>query len=176
MLAAFALLLAWAPAASAEGPGYGGDADTLHVAWVPAPQEAPEFLGSARGMAVMIPAATGADAPEFTLAVSGLGFRALSAVTVRVGSGEPQEARADSAGAVSIVIPPREVGSASPGLTVVASGFNMSGTTTTLLGSVPPAPRSGFDPSMVAPWLVAAGALALLVARRRNRAARVQQP
>jgi hypothetical protein len=184
VLGAGAALIALGPiaAAHAEGPGYGGTADSLNVAWVQGSElDANAAIattsGSGRGAAVGIPQANQPRiAPDqLALQVSGLGFRAKSPVTIRVGEAAPVDHRSDTAGAFNVAIDPALLDGTRPGLSVVAIGRNPAGTAVTLFGSVPPEP-GGTGPMTLVPWIGLAlvlGGLALWL-RGRARAAHAE--
>jgi MYXO-CTERM domain-containing protein len=164
-----------APVARAEGPGYGGTADTLSVAWVaadevqePVSMGVPRIGGGARMSAFVRVAEPSLQTDGVALVVRGLGFRGKSEIEVRVGSGLPVVARADSAGALAVALDPGAIGAAQPGVSVMAIGRNQSGTEVTLFGSVPPV-ADGHGPMTYVPWLaVAVAALGLLAWWRRR--------
>jgi hypothetical protein len=146
-------------AALADGPGYGGTADTLTVQWQP-----PEGA-SAEG-----------------LAVYALGFRGGSPVSLRVGSAATTTVTADLSGAVrvlvvdgdgasptpstpapadAVVLPVEQVGSGrfAAGMVVSAIGETPAGMIRSLVGAIPPA-EAGTGVQDVAPWGIALAALA----------------
>lgn len=146
---AFGALFAPAPA-RADGPGYGGDADSLTVRWQPASGAAGEGL-----------------------AVYAVGFRGGSAVKLRVGAAGEQAVKADPSGALRILVvkaagitaraselPVLEAaaGRLSAGTSVLAVGETPAGDRRTLVGAVPP-PAAGAGPADVVPW---AGSLAVV--------------
>ena len=146
-----------APAARAEGPGYGGGADTLTVSWQPAGTAkaagtAPGTGGRGAGVAA---ADLTAEASGLELTVDGVGFRGRSAVEVRVGSAEPLATRADATGTLNVGVPARTADVAGTGTSVVATGRSPSGTSMTLVGAIPPKP-TGTGPVDLVPWLAAA--------------------
>ena len=98
--------------AAAEGPGYDGRADALVVTREGTPQ-------------------TQTTDQQVGLVVFGRGFRGGSAVTLQVGAAGEQTAVADSTGALRAEV------DAAPGTTIAAVGQSPSGSTWTLLGSVP---------------------------------------
>ena len=131
------------------------------------------FGGSVRGVGAVVQLPVAAD-PQLSndalaLLVRGLGFRGKSAVEVRIGSSSAVVTRADSAGALTVALDPKQIGAAQPGVSVMAVGRNQSGTEVTLFGSVPPV-ADGSGPMSLVPW--AAGAVALtglaLWTRRRH--------
>jgi hypothetical protein len=151
LLAAVAIgaLLTPAPA-HADGPGYGGDADSLTVRWQPQS------------------GATGEG-----LAVYAVGFRGGSSVNLRVGAATDRAVKADASGALRILVVQAAAGIAaktselpvleaaagrlSAGTSVLAVGETPAGDRRTLVGAVPP-PAAGTGPADVVPW---AGSLAL---------------
>lgn len=154
--------------AMAEGPGYGGSAAGLDVRWE-APGTSSGALravvlsngGSARSAGARMP--TG-DQPRIQqdvldLTVRGLGFRAKSAVTVRLGGGDSVVVRADTAGSLAVAIDSAQLEGTDPGVSVMAVGRNPSGTQVVLLGSVPPTP-GGTGPMSLVPWAALAAAMA----------------
>jgi hypothetical protein len=143
-LAAMALLVV---PARAEGPGYDGGADRLAVTWTTASQ-APPSTGSAL-------ARTGSAPDSPALEVSGVGFRSLSQVHVRVGSGASVVVRVDETGTLRTAVAAAPGEAATTGVSVVATGRTPSGTSKTLVGSIP-APASGTGPVDLVPWVVLA--------------------
>jgi hypothetical protein len=147
-----------APAAKADGPGYGGGADKLAVAWTDQPPTTAAGLpvtGGGTGRALSgagssLPDAVATD--DIGLAVTGVGFRGLSSVDVRVGAGDPFSVRVDDTGTLRIQAPASSSDSVSSGTSVVAVGRAPSGTTKTLVGSVPPRPN-GTGPVDLVPWV-----------------------
>ncbi|KUL27698.1 hypothetical protein [Actinoplanes awajinensis] len=135
-LAAAVLGVGLAPMpARADGPGYGGDADALTVAW--------RSAGSGRG-----------------LVVSAVGFRSGSAVRVRVGSEAERSVTADPAGAVDMLLTSASTAvtaAAAAGTSVLLTGHTPAGDLRTLIGAVPPG-AAGIGVADLVPW---AGALAL---------------
>ena len=121
-----------------------------------------------------VAAAAGADQSTPLLSVSGVGFRGLSVVTVRVGSGAVRAVRVDQTGTLSLSIAPATSDSISVGTSVVALGRSPSGTSKILIGAVPPRPTAT-GPVDVVPWITVAVLLTLglasLVNRLRVRAA-----
>ena len=89
------------------------------------------------------------------LAVTGIGFRGLSVVDVRVGSRPAFTVRADDTGTLAIDISAGNDDSISVGTSVVAIGRAPSGTSKTLIGSVPPQP-TGHGPIDAVPWITVA--------------------
>jgi len=112
------------------------------------------------------------------LHVGGVGFRGLSTVTVRVGSQPVFLARVDSTGTLSVTAPPSAADAISAGTSVVALGRSPSGTSKTLVGSVPPRPN-GTGPVDLVPWVALAALVALfgswLVRRVGTTASRVRE-
>ncbi len=169
--------------AQAEGPGYGGTADGLDVRWEAqgsSPEATPVVLTSSRGggrtMATHIRAV---DAPRIQqdvldLTVRGIGFRAKSAVTVRLGGSSSLVVRADTAGSLAVAIDGSQLEGTDPGVSIMALGRNPAGTQVVLLGSVPPSPR-GTGPMSLIPWVLLAVVLAGL-ARWTARPRPVPQP
>ena len=147
--------------ALADGPGYGGTADKLAVSWV---------TGASAQAADASPSAA-----SRTLHISGVGFRNLSTVSLRVSSNSTLTTTVDAAGTLSAAVQLPANGPTLTGTSVVASGRAPSGTSLTLVGSVPPVP-AGMSPAQVVPWVAALLGLGLLgyrVARgkvRRTRA------
>ncbi len=124
--------------AAAEGPGYGGKADRLIL--------------KKKAKDPAKPKESGAE-----LAVFGVGFRAGSQVTLRVGSGADATVHADETGALRVQLN----GQTPAGTTIVATGQTPSGSAWTLLGSVPADEPSGGRRDFTS-WIVAAlGVLAL---------------
>jgi hypothetical protein len=113
-----------------------------------------------------------------SLHVGGVGFRGLSEVTVRVGSQPVFVARVDSTGTLSVTAPPSNTDAISAGTSVVALGRSPSGTSKTLVGSVPPRPN-GTGPVDLVPWMALAVLVALsgswLVRRVGTTASRVRE-
>ncbi|GLY98716.1 hypothetical protein Acsp02_59700 [Actinoplanes sp. NBRC 103695] len=129
MLAGAVLGAVLAPgAALADGPGYGGTADSLTVEWQ-AQKARPE------------------------LAVYAVGFKGGSPVRLRVGSGTEESIAADTAGALKMLVA-QAGGRLAPGTSVVAVGKTPAGALRTLVGSVPP-PAAGTGLSDMAPWTAA---------------------
>jgi hypothetical protein len=95
------------------------------------------------------------------LHVGGVGFRGLSVVSVRVGSRPTFLARVDATGTLSVTAPASAADAISAGTSVVALGRSPSGTSKTLVGSVPPRP-TGTGPVDLVPW-VAVAVLVMLV-------------
>jgi len=133
-----------------------------------------------RGGALLAAAADAASATQpqiqqdvLDLTVRGLGFRARSAVTVRLGGAESVVVRADTAGSLAVAIDGTQLQGTDPGVSVMAVGRNPSGTEVVLLGSVPPTP-GGTGPMTLVPWaalLAALTGLAVWTARPAQRAA-----
>lgn len=168
--------------AHAEAPGYGGNADQLSVSWVEpsaaSPNAAPAGIwlgGGVRSAGALIIAD---EQPQMTpdrlnLRINGLGFRAKSGVSIRIGDGAPVTTRSDTAGSVDLTIDPHLLGGAEPGLSVIAIGRARSGMAVTLYGSVPPEP-AGTGIMTVVPWAtlaIAVGSLGYWVRGRRRLAA-----
>ena len=166
-----AVLLAAAPAA-AEGPGYGGTAGELSVTWTePAPPAyaAPDIPP---GGPSVDPEKIGIVETGPQLTIVGLGFRQRTMINVQVGEIADLVRKTDVTGTMSVTVPAAESSEVPPGASVLASGLSPSGTTRTLVGSVPPKP-SGVAPSSVVPWLAAAfvvGGAVVLVRRWRGAA------
>lgn len=164
-------------AGSSEGPGYGGKADKLDVAWSQDSQvvtasaadkpgaPVPQSLDGAAGMDPTLLSA-GAAGPQLT--VFGVGFRGKSDVNLRVGAGRPLDVRVDDVGTLQIDVPRSDSTEAQPGTSVLAQGRSPSGATRTLVGAVPPLP-SGTSPAQFVPWMAGIGAVifAGLWVRRR---------
>jgi hypothetical protein len=112
------------------------------------------------------------------LHVGGVGFRGLSVVSVRVGSRPAFLARADSTGTLSVLAPPSAADAISAGTSVVALGRAPSGTSKTLVGSVPPRPN-GTGPVDLVPWVALAALIGLvgswLVRRLGSASSRVRE-
>jgi hypothetical protein len=139
-VAAVALLVV---PARAEGPGYDGAADSLAVVWASADDAvAPSDLPR-----------TGPAPDSPALRVSGVGFRARSEVQVRVGSGASVVVRVDETGTLRTAVAPGTGEAAGTGVSVVATGRAPSGTSKTLVGSIP-ARAAGTGPVDLVPWLV----------------------
>ncbi|MFI0431553.1 MAG: hypothetical protein ACH36H_00255 [Candidatus Nanopelagicales bacterium] len=163
--------------ALAEGPGYGGNAGDLSVTWtdpgtavvaapfdppvVPpggGPSQDPDRVGVVQG-------------PNLTIV--GLGFRQLTKIKVQVGEVADLERKTDTTGTLEVTVPAARTEGVPPGASVLAVGLSPSGTTRTLVGSVPPKP-SGLAPSTFVPWVVGAfavigAAVALTRVRRQRR-------
>jgi hypothetical protein len=159
---ALAVLLAPGVAA-AEGAGYGGNADALTVRWQ-------DQSGNR-------------TADGASLAVYAVGFRAGSAVAVRVGSAAERTVTTDASGAVRIllvssvaaahapaaapegtVVLPLDTSSVdrlSAGTSVQAVGRTPSNSTRALVGAVPP-PPAGNGPQDLVLWAFVAAALLAL--------------
>lgn len=154
-------------AESSEGPGYGGKADKLDVAWSQDSQvvtasasdkpgaPVPQSLDGDAGMDPTLLSA-GPAGPQLT--VFGVGFRGKSDVNLRVGGGRPLDVRVDDAGTLQIDVPRSDSVEAQPGTSVLAQGRGPSGATRTLVGAVPPLP-SGTSPAQFVPWLAGIGAV-----------------
>jgi hypothetical protein len=142
----------------------------------PDPLPEPEIVsmgGSVRGVGAIV-RIRAAD-PELhndalDLMVRGLGFRGKSEVEVRIGSESAVVARADSAGALAVSLDQSILGTAKPGVSVMAVGRNQAGTEVTLFGSIPPQ-ADGSGPMSVVPWAAVGIVLTgfILWARRRVR-------
>ncbi|MEU4221368.1 hypothetical protein [Actinoplanes sp. NPDC026623] len=163
LLVASALGTLTAPgAALADGPGYGGTADSLTVQWQRA-------------------------AADEGLAVYAVGFKGGSPVNLRVGAAAEQTVVADAAGALRVLVvsaatptpaptPDTTVlpvaggaaGHLSSGTSVLAVGATPAGMIRTLIGSVPPA-EAGWGIQDVVPWGGAAAALGAVVFWTRRR-------
>ncbi len=155
-------LALFAQPALADGPGYGGTADKLAVSWASGPTT--QAAGST------------AAAPQRVLHISGVGFRNLSQVSLRVSANSNIATRVDAAGTLSAAVSLPANSPDITGTSVVASGRAPSGTSLTLVGSVPPVP-SGMSPAQVVPWVAAIVGLVLLgyrVARGRIRNTRLR--
>ena len=175
-LVAVGAAFAAASLAHAEGPGYGGSADRLSVTWGPASTAPTAPLpgsaattqtttGGGRGTSVVMPAS---DLSSPGLQVTGVGFRGLSSVSVRIGDAATFSARADDTGTLAVSIVPASADATSVGTSVVAIGRAPSGTSKTLIGSVPPQPTSS-GPIDAVPWItvvVLVGLTGSSVARR----------
>jgi hypothetical protein len=177
-----------------EGPGYGGTADELSVAWVqfPSARAAPSALiRPLLGTAVVVPAGWpsgghgqdgGPADPEILragdsqlgLSILGVGFRGRSTVTLRIGESDPVIQRTDATGTLALQVVGVAAAATRPGMSVVAIGRNPAGTTRTLVGAVPPQP-SGVGPADLIPWVVA-GMVVLALAWQGRRAARAGRP
>jgi hypothetical protein len=156
------------PARAAEGPGYGGTADSLTVQW--------RTSGRAR-----------------SLAVYAVGFRGGSPVLLRVGAAAERTVRADPTGAVRVLVvgaggppvaPPvgmvlmsldQAATGLSAGVSVQALGQTRGLSTRSLVGAVPPRP-TGHGPQDLVPWLAAGGVLAFAVGVLRRRPDRSAAP
>lgn len=151
-----------ATARAAEGPGYGGTADELDVAWVDVQQ--PQAAGAGEGT---IPASGSVPG----LAVIGYGYRGQSEVDLQLGSASLSMSRVDATGTLDVVLDVPRSDQPQPGTSVLAAGRSPSGSAITLVGSVPPQ-SSGRGPMGWVPWIVPV-LLAVLAARsviRRLRA------
>jgi len=169
--------------AQAEGPGYGGTAGGLDIRWEApgsSPGAIPAVLTTSRGGARAFAARIGAaEQPRIQqdvldLTVRGLGFRAKSAVTVRLGGNSSLVVRADTAGSLAVSIDGSQLGGTDPGVSIMALGRNPAGTQVVLLGSVPPTP-GGTGPMALIPWVLLAVVLVWL-ARWTARPRSVPQP
>ena len=164
-----------------QGPGYGGDADSLDVSWKETKDKAmaagppPVPSGESGSSDLPDPERMAMSPDSSSLRVDGIGFRGMSEVVIQFGSEDPVAVRADQTGTVVADFPATDA--AAPGTTVVAIGRSPSGATRTLVGSVPPLPH-GVNLMGLVPWLIAAPvaliALAALARRRPQRAA--QEP
>ena len=174
--------LVGAGAAHAEGPGYGGNAGDLTVKWT----ETSEAISAAppdvpgQGETGPDPNKIGLQDANQALTILGMGFRASTAVRIQVGDIANVERKSDQTGTLALDVPAAEVGPDAPGASVLATGLSPSGTTRTLVGSVPPKP-SGVGPQNIIPWIAgvfAVGALAYAGqgARKRRAEARTAQP
>jgi MYXO-CTERM domain-containing protein len=152
-----------APAAATEGPGYGGTADELSVAWTTSDVQV-LAMGAPGTSDLQI------DGSPLSLELYGLGFRGRSEVSVSVGSSPAVTMRVDETGTLDLAVPVERLGAGpQPGTSVLVLGRAPSGTTRTLVGAVPPLP-SGVGPAQIVP--IGAAALALVggaVAVRRRR-------
>jgi len=161
-----------------QGPGYGGDADSLDVSWKETKDKAmaagppPVPSGESGSRDLPDPERMAMSPDSSSLRVDGIGFRGMSEVVIQFGSEDPVAVRADQTGTVVADFPATDA--AAPGTTVVAIGRSPSGATRTLVGSVPPLPH-GVNLMGLVPWLIAAPvaliALAALARRRPQRAA-----
>ena len=113
-----------------------------------------------RGSAAVAPAAV-VTQNGAGLRVGGVGFRGLSVVSVRVGSRPAFLARVDSTGTLVVTAPAAAADAITAGTSVVALGRAPSGTSKTLVGSVPPRP-SGTGPVDLVPWVVTAALVGLV--------------
>jgi hypothetical protein len=152
--------------AHADGPGYGGTADRLSVTWQAA-------VPGGDGLSSGTLPSTGRSQYGADLAVSGVGFRGRSEVEVRVGSGEPFVVRVDGTGTLRAAAPAAQGQVITTGVSVVATGRTPSGTSKTLIGSVP-APASGAGPVDLVPWLVALALVLMAMTWLRPRLARTR--
>lgn len=179
VVAGAALVMSAGPvlAAEPEGPGYGGKADKLDVAWSEETEvvtaSAAEKPGAPVPQSIDGPAAVdptllsaGMTGPQLT--VFGVGFRGKSDVNLRVGGGQPLDVRVDDSGTLQIDVPRKDSAAAQPGTSVLAQGRSPSGATRTLVGAVPPLP-SGNSPAQFVPWVAGIGAVVFagLWVRRR---------
>jgi hypothetical protein len=170
-----------AVAHAGQGPGYGGDADSLEVSWqkqenqalaaAPPPVPTDSNAGADSGP-VRDPQriATNAVASS-SLLIDGIGFRGLSEVVIQFGSEDPVAVRADQTGTIEATFPATEA--SAPGTTVVAIGRSPSGATRTLVGSVPPLPHGTNLMGMVV-WVVVAPIALVAVAGLLRRVPRHQ--
>ena len=113
-----------------------------------------------RGSAAVAPAAVVTQSGA-GLRVGGVGFRGLSVVSVRVGSRPAFLARVDRTGTLVVTAPAAAADAITAGTSVVALGRAPSGTSKTLVGSVPPRP-SGTGPVDLVPWVITAVIVGLL--------------
>lgn len=159
-----------------QGPGYGGDADSLNVSWNEPKSKAmaagpPPVPSGGSGEAELTdPERLAMSGDSATLRIDGIGFRGLSEVDIQFGSEDPVAVRADGTGTVVADFPATDA--AAPGTTVVAIGRSPSGATRTLVGSVPPLAH-GIDLMGLVPWLIAAPVALIAIAalaRRRSHA------
>lgn len=145
LLVAVVLALIASPSV-ADGPGYGGTADRLTVTWTEDRVTAAGAGGAAtRGGPV--------------LRVTGLGFRGGSSVAVQVGDQGTSYTRVDQVGELRVWVRTGPEASV-PGTSVLAVGRASSGTTRTLIGSVPPPPQGTSPTSRVLAVAVAGCVLA----------------
>lgn len=162
-----------ASAAAAEGPGYGGNAGQLAVAWT-----TPTGNGAVAAPAPPVPGSGPSTDPEKIgigdagpmLSIVGLGFRQLTKIQVQVGEIADIERKTDITGTLTVTVPADTSEQVPTGASVLATGLSPSGTTRTLVGSVPPKP-SGLAPSSFVPWIAgafAAGGAVVLVRRVRR--------
>lgn len=178
--AAVAVFISTVPAEAVteDGPGYGGGVGALAIGWVG--EEAPTVAGltlSGFGIpaAPNVPPGDGQpgndpevvqveDAGGAALSVVGYGFRQSAETSVQVGDWGVVVKDADTTGTLRVTIPPEDAGEIRPGLSVLASGLGPSGTTRTLVGSVPPKP-SGISPKVLAPAAAVTVFLTVIVGR-----------
>jgi hypothetical protein len=129
--------------ASADGPGYGGDADALSILW-------------------------GSDARTSDVAVYAGGFRGGSAVRVQVGA-DGKSVTADPYGTVDLLLSAVVTSDAAvTGATVLVTGHGPTGQARTLVGAVPPK-ATGSGMIELLPWaaaLAGSGMSALWLYRR----------
>jgi hypothetical protein len=121
--------------AHAEGAGYGGNADKLTVQW-----------------------------QASSLDISGVGFRAGSTVSVRVGSSAERVVTAEPDGSLRLGLTTLEQQAAdhkSAGTSVLALGTSPAGTVVTLVGAIPPA-AEGKGLQDLTFWLLAGAAVAAM--------------
>lgn len=131
--------------AYAEGPGYGGNADTLHAEWKTSTQTSSLLALSTPPPIPDDKIKMGED--NLTLVVSGVGFRGNSPVNIEVGT-TIVNTRTDSSGILTKEIPISKITTNNQiitGQSVIAQGISSNGGEKTLLGSVPP-PPSGTNP------------------------------
>ena len=171
MMIALLILPGAVASAEPEGPGYGGGADNLSVAWTDTAATR-VLAGAPRGASapgvptdspvkMADPEILSAASSRAELSVFGLGFGNRSEVDVRVGDGDNMTARTDSTGTLEINLSGGDLTQAQPGVSVLALGRSPSGSMRTLVGAVPPEP-DGVGPSELLPWLV--GGLLVAVA------------
>ncbi|MFI1991590.1 hypothetical protein [Actinoplanes sp. NPDC020271] len=136
-------------AALADGPGYGGTANALTVAWNPGSEQ--------RGVAVYA-----------------VGFRSGSPVGVRVGGEAERNVTADPSGAIDMVLTAATAATATAvagGTVVLVSGHTPAGELRTLVGVVPPE-AAGIGVAQLVPWTAAMTGLGSAVLWFRRRCAR----
>ncbi|SLM01505.1 MULTISPECIES: hypothetical protein [unclassified Actinoplanes] len=144
--------------ALADGPGYGGTANALTVAW-------------------------NAGSEQRGVAVYAVGFRSGSPVQVRVGGEAERSVTADPSGAIDMVLTAATTTAtaatvasaavttataAAAGTIVLVSGHTPAGELRTLVGAVPPE-AAGIGVAQLVPWaatLVGLGGAALWLRRR----------
>ena len=167
-----------ASAAYADGPGYGGNAGELTVKWTETaeaiPAAPPDVPGE--GETGPDPNKIGLQDASQALTILGMGFRASTEVRIQVGDIANVQRKTDQTGTLALDVPASEVGPDAPGASVLATGLSPSGTTRTLVGSVPPKP-SGVGPQNIIPWVAgvfAVGALAYAGQGVRKRRAAAQ--
>ncbi len=162
--------LAGATPASADGAGYGGNAGQLSVTWVkPTGAVAAPYVPADTGPS-QDPERVGVVDVGPTLTIVGLGFRQKTVINVQVGEVANLQPKTDVTGTLSVTVPVNTSEAVPTGASVLASGLSPSGTTRTLIGSVPPKP-SGLAPSTFVPWFAAAFAAvgAVVLVRRVRR-------